>query len=140
MAKTRNNLHGLTPREELFAEAKAAGMTHIEAYDAAGYAPNVTPAAKMSASYRVNIRENVQRRIRELQQQADDGAILNVQQIQAELTNIGLDEKNSKNVRLKALDQLAKTKGAYTDTVNVNASGGLTIAEKKEALKELLGE
>lgn len=138
MAQTKN-IHGLTPKEEKFAQAKAGGMNNIEAYEAAGFA-DIAQHAKKVAGCRVNTRPDVQRRIAELQRQAEAGAILNVEQIQAELTNLSLDEKNSKNVRLKALDQLAKTKGAYSDNINVNASGGLTIADKKEAFKELIGE
>lgn len=139
MAQTKN-IHGLTPKEEKFAQAKAGGMNNVEAYDAAGYSDTVTHQSKVVSGYRVNRRADVQARIAQLQAQVDAGAILNVEQIQAELTNMSLDEKNSKNVRLKALDQLAKTKGAYSDNINVNASGGLTIADKKEAFKELVGE
>lgn len=138
MAPTRKP-SGLTPKEEKFAQAKAGGLNNIEAYDAAGYA-DIAYAGKKVNGCRVNARPDVQARIAQLQAQVESGAILNVEQIQAELTNMSLDEKNSKNVRLKALDQLAKTKGAYSDNINVNASGGLTIADKKEAFKELVGE
>lgn len=138
MAQTKN-IHGLTPKEEKFAQAKAGGLNNIEAYDAAGYA-DIAQSAKAMGGYKVGIRPNVKKRIAELQAQVDENAVLSVEQIQAELTNMSLDEKNSKNVRLKALDQLAKTKGAYSDNINVNASGGLTIADKKEAFKELVGE
>lgn len=79
-------------------------------------------------------------RIKQLQEAVDNQAILSVEQIQANLTEIALDDNNSKNVKLKALDQLAKTKGAYSDNVNVHASGGLTLEDKKAAVKELLGE
>lgn len=139
MAQTKN-IYGLTPKEEKFAQAKAGGMTNIEAYDEAGYSQSVTHKTRKENGCRVNARPDVQARIAQLQAQVESGAILNVEQIQAELTNMSLDEKNSKNVRLKALDQLAKTKGAYSDNINVNASGGLTIADKKEAFKELVGE
>lgn len=140
MAQTKNE-HGLTPKEELFAQAKAGGMSNVDAYDAAGYNPGSTSRdIRKRNAYKVNKRPLVQQRIAELQEQVDAEAILTVEQIQAELTNIGLDDKNSKNVRLKALDQLAKTKGAYSDNVNVNATGGLTIADKREAFKELVGE
>lgn len=133
------NAAGLTPKEEAFAEARAGGKTLAEAYDAAGYSRLSQKNKKMNG-YKVACRPAVKKRIAELQEQVESGAILNVEQIQAELTNMSLDEKNSKNVRLKALDQLAKTKGAYSDNINVNASGGLTIADKKEAFKELVGE
>lgn len=139
MAQTKKP-SGLTPKEEKFAQAKAGGKTNVEAYDDAGYSQTVTPKTRRENSCKVNARPDVQARIKQLQAQVESGAILNVEQIQAELTNIGLDEKNSKNIRLKALDQLAKTKGAYSDNINVNASGGLTIADKKEAFKELVGE
>lgn len=140
MAQTKNE-HGLTPKEELFAQAKAGGMSNVDAYEAAGYNPGARDrSTKRYNAYHVNARPHVQARIAELQAQVDAKAILTVEQIQAELTNMGLDDKNSKNVRLKALDQLAKTKGAYSDNVNVNTSGSLTIADKKEALKELIGE
>lgn len=139
MAQTKN-IYGLTPKEEKFAQAKAGGMTNVDAYDAAGYSPRVNAKSRKENGCKINARPDVQARIAQLQRQAEAGAILNVEQIQAELTNIGLDEKNSKNVRLKALDQLARTKGAYSDNVNVHAKGDLTIEDKKEAFKELLGE
>lgn len=139
MAETKN-IHGLTPMQEKFAQAKAGGMRSVDAFEAAGYGPTSNQTTKVTGAYHLSKKPAIQKRIEELQRQAEAGAILNVEQIQAELTNIGLDEKNSKNVRLKALDQLARTKGAYADNVNVNASGGLTIADKKEAFKELVGE
>lgn len=134
------NIHGLTEKEEKFAQARVSGMTQVEAREFAGYSPDVTKETAHRHAVRVNNREHVQRRMRELQEAVDSKEIMEIAQIQAKLTQMALDDNNSKNVQLKALDQLAKTKGAYSDNINVNASGGLTIADKKEAFKELVGE
>lgn len=139
MAQTKNT-HGLTPKEEIFAQEIVKGSTAVDAYEAAGYNPGATRKTHHENACKLRQRPRVKERIAELQAAVDAKAILSIEQIQAELTNISLDEKNSKNVRLKALDQLAKTKGAYSDNVTLHHSGGLTIEDKKEAFKELLGE
>ena len=134
------NEYGLTPKEETFAREKAKGKTNVEAYEAAGYNPNSSRTTKRRNAYAVTQRPKVAERIAQLQKAVEAEEILSIAQIQANLTEIALDDSNSKNVKLKALDQLAKTKGAYSDNVNVTTSGSLSIADKKEAFKELLGE
>ena len=139
MAQAKNQ-YGLTPKEEIFAQEKAKGATNLDAYEAAGYNPGANRKTHKDNGYKVAKRPLVMARIKQLQEAVDNQAILSVEQIQANLTEIALDDNNSKNVKLKALDQLAKTKGAYSDNVNVHASGGLTLEDKKAAVKELLGE
>ena len=140
MSAETKNAHGLTPREEKFAVGKAAGMTNVEARAIAGYSDAANPKTAKEHACRVNARAHVQARIRELQAAVEAKEILEIEQIQARLTQIAMDEKNSRNIQLKALDQLAKTKGAYSDNINVHSSGTLSIRDKEEAFKELLGE
>lgn len=144
MAEPRNggakNIHGLTTKEEKFAQARVSGMSQVDAREYAGYSQDVSKETAHRHAVRINNREHVQRRMKELQAAVDSKEILEIAQIQAKLTEMALDEKNSKNIQLKALDQLAKTKGAYSDNVNVHASGSLSLADKEEALKELMGE
>ena len=139
MAQAKNQ-YGLTPKEEIFAQEKAKGADSVDAYEAAGYNPGATRKSHRENACRLAKRPHVMARIKELQEAVNQQAILSIEQIQANLTEIALDDNNSKNVKLKALDQLAKTKGAYSDNVNVHASGTLSLADKEEALKELMGE
>lgn len=134
------NQYGLTPKEEIFAQEKAKGATNVDAYEAAGYNPGANRQTHKNNGSKVAKRPLVMARIKQLQEAVDSQAILSVEQIQASLTEMALDDANSKNVKLKALDQLAKTKGAYSDNVNVHATGALTIEDKEAALKELMGE
>lgn len=134
------NIHGLTEKEEKFAQARVSGMTQLDAREYAGYSPDVSKETAHRHAVRINNREHVKRRMRELQEAVDSKEIMEIAQIQAKLTQMALDDNNSKNVQLKALDQLAKTKGAYSDNVNVHATGALTIEDKEAALKELMGE
>lgn len=139
MGQTKNQ-YGLTPKQEIFAQEKARGADSVDAYEAAGYNPGATRKTHRENACRLAKHPNVMARIRQLQEAVENQAILSIEQIQASLTEMALDDANSKNVKLKALDQLAKTKGAYSDNVNVHAIGALSIEDKEAALKELMGE
>ncbi len=135
------NGHGLTPRQEKYCYEKIVNeKTQTDAYMAAYECKN-RKSAKESAS-RLNKLDFIQKRIAELQAQVDAGAILNLQQIQAEVANIAVDPESPKSIKLKAFDQLARMQGGYADNVNLHTTGtlGVSIQDKKDAIRSLLGE
>lgn len=138
--KQRREADGLTANERALAVATVKGATLAEAYDATDYTQNIKEEHKPMAAYKVKNRPRVAEAIARLQQAVDNKEILEISQIQAKLTELALDTNNSKNVQLKALDQLAKTKGAYTDNVNVHSSGALSIEDKRELARDVLSE
>lgn len=135
------NGHGLNPKQEKYCYERIVNeKTQTDAYMAA-YDVKNRKSAKESAS-RLNKLEFIQKRIAELQAQVDAGALLSLQQIQAEVANIAMDPESTKGIKLKAFDQLAKMQGGYSDNVNVHATGGLAVSlgDKKDAIRSLLGE
>lgn len=135
------NGHGLNHKQEKYCYEKIVNeKNQTEAYMAA-YDVKSKKSATECAS-RLNKLEFIQKRIAELQAQVDAGALLNLQQIQAEVANIAMDPESTKGIKLKAFDQLAKMQGGYSDNVNVHTSGSMAVSlgDKKEAIKSLLGE
>lgn len=135
------NSRGLTQKQELYCRERAftdknQTECYMEVYDA-----HSKKAATESAC-RLNKLEYIQKRIAELQAQVDAGALLSAQQIQAEVANIAMDPESTKGIKLKAFDQLAKMQGAYSDNLNLHTSGSMAVSlgDKKDAIKSLLGE
>lgn len=132
---------GLTKKQEQYCRERAfTDKNQTECYMSA-FDSHSKRAATESAS-RLSKLEFIQKRIAELQAQVDAGAVLNAQQIQAEVANIAMDPESTKGIRLKAFDQLAKMQGAYSDNLNLHTSGSMAVSlgDKKDAIKALLGE
>lgn len=137
------NSRGLTAMQERYCrELVLEDKTQTQAYKDAGYGKGSTDKTCKEAASKLTKLEYMQKRIKELQAQVDAGAILNAKQIQAEVANIAMDPESSKNIKLKAFDQLSRMQGAYTDNTNVNTTvtGGLTLEDKRAAVQSLLGE
>ena len=134
---------GLTAMQEKFCRERVLeDKNQTEAYKAAGYGKGSTHKTCKEGASKLSKLEYIQKRIAELQEQVEAGAILNAKQIQAEVANIAMDPESSKNIKLKAFDQLSRMQGAYTDNTNLNATvaGGLTLEDKRAAVQSLLGE
>ena len=105
----------------------------------AGYGRgNATEKSKQEIACRIEARPDIQARLKELSALADAGAILDAKQIQAELSMMAIDPDRPDGVRLKAIDQLSKTKGMYTDNIKVETSGQLSIEDKRAYMQSLL--
>lgn len=134
---------GLTAQQEKFCRERVIeDKNQTEAYKAAGYDRGGTEKTAREGASRLSKLEVIQKRIAELQEQVEAGAILNAKQIQAEVANIAMDPESSKSIKLKAFDQLSRMQGAYTDNSNITTTvtGGLTLEDKRAAVQSLLGE
>ena len=127
---------GLTPAQERYCRARAAGMSQADAHKVANkdsVATRETHRTEGAAQERI---EAVRRHIEELREQARQGAVMELREIQADLARIASDTSKPDGVRLKAYDQLTRMQGGYTDGVSVQAD--ITVSDRREALRDIL--
>ena len=59
------NIHGLTAKEEIFAQEKAKGADSVDAYETAGYNPGATRKSHRENACKLAKRPRVMARIKE---------------------------------------------------------------------------
>lgn len=133
-AKTDNNK--LTPAQERYCRNRAAGMVQADAYRKANKGSQASKKSQCEIASRQERLQKIQDRIAELREQAAAGAIMQAQEIQAELAGMAADTSRPDGVRLKALDQLTRMQGGYNDALRVSA--GLTVDDRAAALADIL--
>lgn len=133
-AKTDRNK--LTPAQEKYCRARAAGMLQGEAYAKANKDSTASKRSQQQIASRQERLQKIQDRIAELREQAAAGAIMQAQEIQAELAGMAADTSRPDGVRLKALDQLTRMQGGYRDSVELY--GGFTVDDRRAALADIL--
>ena len=122
----------LSEKQRRFAQGVANGLSQTEAYIQAGYSPN---GARAAAS-KLLTNANVQAYLQELQQKADDKAIMDIVEWQKLLTSVARGEvteeqlaqkiaapvtvKARLNDRLKAAHMLGQARGFYSQNDNDN--------------------
>jgi phage terminase small subunit len=147
MAKTSK----LTPMQEKFCQLYAATGNATQSFKDAGYAWKSENGARVAASNLVNKNSNIQERLRELSDKAEEEAIADIKEMQSILTQIIREElseevlmsegdgegmshivskrkKAALKDRLKALELLGKMKGAFIDKVQVNGNVPVVIS------------
>lgn len=130
----------LNARQKKYCRLRAEGKGYEEAYTGAGYGAGTKNKTdrKHNAFNMENLKSQsaeIKARIKELQQQAEEGAILKRAERQALLTKIALNPDNDMPDRLRSLDQLNRMSGDYTDTVRTQVSGKIDMTfEEKLAL------
>lgn len=130
----------LTLKAEKFVRARLAGKSQAAAYKEAGYPRGpITEGSAAVCGCQLEKRPDIKKRLQELSALANEGAILDAKQIQAELSLMAIDSSRPDGVRLKAIDQLSKTKGLYTDNIKIEAAAQLSIEDKKNYMQSLLG-
>lgn len=132
----------LTPKQLKYCRERAKGKGYADAYKDAGYCPNTSTRDKKHNAYNLEnckggISDQIKAKINELTELAEQGAILDRRQKQAMLTKITLDENNDMPDRLRAMDQLNRMSGEYTDNVRTQVSGkiDMTFEEKLAAIQ-----
>ena len=128
---------GLTQKQKKFCQALMEGKKNKEAYLAAGYTKNADAHGTRSNAYKLKMNKNVQEELARLQALAEEGATLKREQRQTLLTEIALNDSNDMPDRLRAVDQLNRMSGDYTDTIRttVNAKVEMTYAERLATMK-----
>lgn len=131
------NKYGLTDSQERYCQLRAQGTPRKQAYkQAVAQDPNMSDASALTLSSRMERLEKIQARLAMLREQAEAQAMMSTADIQAKLTEIATDENQPVAAQLKAMDQLAKIQGAYSEKVEVSTS--VTMSEKEEAAKMLI--
>lgn len=132
----------LNTRQKKYCRLRAEGKGYEEAYTGAGYgAGTKNKDDRKHNAYNMehmgNQSAEIKAKIKELQDLADEGAILNRRQKQAWLTQTALNAENDMPDRLRAMDQLNRMTGEYTDTIRttVNAKVEMTYADRLATMK-----
>lgn len=126
--------NGLTPAQEAYCRARAAGITPTDAARIAR--PDASYATARNTGKGYEDLEKVRARIASLRSQVSENLITELEEIKADLTRIATDESRPDSVRLKAYDQLTRMNGGYRDKIEL--SGEFGVQDKKDALSDLL--
>lgn len=132
---------GLTVRQKAYCRARAEGKSRPDAYEEAGYSSPNREDANHNAYNMEVVRPcsvKIQKEIKRLQTQAEEGAILDRKQRQALLTEIVLDKEEKTDNRLRAADMLNRMSGDYTDKIEQTYSGALALSyeDRRKMLEE----
>jgi len=130
--------NGLTDKQEHFAQLRAQGKGQLEAYKEAydGKSPDSMQKVQACALEKTAI---VKARIEQLQRQAEAGALMDLKSIAAALADMAADETRPDGVRLKAMDQLTRMQGGYTDS-NMTVTGTITLDDKRALFEQMMQE
>ena len=140
MAGAKKDKNGLTYKQKRYAEARAAGKSMVDAYDAAGYGKGSNYHTKEVNAQRLeDTSESIKAHIAHLQKIVDNGGLMDTEQRKAALVEIYRDSTVSTKDRLKALDLLNRMSGDYIDKKEVSATvQGLTRSDRIEAMQDTL--
>ena len=129
----------LTEKQKRYCENRALkGMTKSGSYRAAGYKDNKDPRQIAIRAFELEKQDKIKDRINYLNSLAQAGMILNRDQIAAKLTDMSLDESKPDGIQLKALDQLSKVTGIYSDSNSVGIVNQINIDDKQSAIIDSL--
>lgn len=131
----------LKPQHQTFALAFIKLQEGAAAYKVAY--PKASALTCRNNATKLLKRDDIKQFIDEYQQKLIDDAIMDIKEIQEEITKIIKDPHSSRGIKLKGLDMLAKQLGAYnhvikTENHNINDDyNNLTDEELDNALSEL---
>lgn len=132
----------LTYKQQKYCRERAKGKSYAEAYKAAGYSPGSNMNTMRQNAFTMENKsakaEMIRERILELMEREEKGAILNRQARQALLTEIALEHGEDTQNKLRAIDQLNRMSGDYTDRAIVEHQGAvsMTYEERLAAIRE----
>lgn len=136
----------LTTKQIKYCRERAAGKGYKEAYTAAGYSDKGNSKTLTDNAYNMENKSihstDILQKIKELQDRADRGGILQRRERLQLLSDIAADSRVKDMDRLRALDILARMNADYTDRVNVTGTGQieLSYADRLETIKQALKE
>lgn len=137
----------LTHRQETYARNRAEGQSRAEAYLNAGLCPTGSRKTARDNAYTLEKRSAastaILQRIRELQAQAEAGAIMDRTARQAWLTGIVTDDGQKTDDRLRAADMLNRMSGDYTDRADIRYTGAVSLSyedRRRILMDEMTGE
>lgn len=136
----------LTRRQRIYCRNRAKGMNLQKAYKDAGFGKNSNEKTLKQNAFRMEKRGphamEIQEQIRKYEELSEKGAILKREQRQALLTEIALDEDKDTPDRLRAVDQLNRMSGDYTDKIQTEFNGRveLNYQDKLDAIQRAIDE
>lgn len=131
----------LTTRQVKYCRLRAAGKDYAAAYTAAGYSDRAGKTiARNNAYHMEKNNSDILARIKELQDRADAGGIMDRKARMQLLNEIALDAAVKETDRLRAIDQLNRMNSDYNDTLKIDAAAGiqLSYADRLDAIKHSL--
>lgn len=129
---------GLTDKQRLYAQARAAGMNQPDAYAAAGYGKGSKRKTHIENACRLEKVPGLAEHIARLQDIAASGALDAIEERRAALVEL-YQSSNNDRTRLKALDMLNRMSGDYVDRKEINANvQGLTRSDREKAMYDAL--
>lgn len=131
------NEHGLTPKQENFARNVADGMSLSDAYRAAYDAENMSNEAIHTNAYKLGQHAQVATRVNALAAEkvreiAEKGE-KDRDKVVSLLRKFAVDDNRPDHVRLRALELLGKTCGAFVDVIDDKRERpAITVANELE--------
>lgn len=108
-----------------------------EAFAASGRWKDATVDNKASKLFK---EDEILARYRELQEQAQDEAIMTRKERMVRLSEIVEENSKYPDTQIKAIDTLNKMDGVYTNKVEMTGNVGLGVVDKKQLAKDFLNE
>ena len=129
----------LTIKQEKYVNERLKGKSQRSAYKAAYNAENMKDSTIDVTACNLEKKDKIAIRLQELRQRDNDQSIATKNDIAKMLSDIAIDDTAALPNRLKALDQLAKINGAYTDNIDISLTGSvLTGKDKAAAIKDYI--
>ena len=131
----------LTPRQIKYCKERASGKGYKDAYIASGYSSKGKEQTLANNAYHMEKHNTeILTKIKELQERADSGGILQRKERMQLLSDLATNESIKPQDRIRALDQLARMSADYTDRIQVEgkASVNLTYSDRIEAIKQAM--
>ena len=117
----------LTPKQELFAQKIAEGMSQADAYRSAYSCKNMSDNAIYREASLLLDNPKVAQRLREIRDINARPSIMTAQKRKEWLTTVINDPEVDINARLRASDQLNKMEGEYVQKVETELKNAVSI-------------
>lgn len=117
----------LTPKQELFAQKIAEGMSQADAYRSAYSCKNMSDNAIYREASLLVDNPNVAQRLKEIRDINARPSIMTAQKRKEWLTGVINDPNVDINARLRASDQLNKMEGEYIQKVETELKNAVSI-------------
>lgn len=132
----------LTGKQEKFALLVAEGKSYSDAYRGA-YDTNASDRVVYNKGSDLAQRDDIRMRIDELRDEIARRTVLSREKVIQGICDIAFDPKedespSEKNVRLKAMDMLAKYLGMYTEKISL--TGGIDVASSSKRIEDIIKE
>lgn len=130
----------LTQKQERFCQNIAKGMNNTDAYKAAGYKVTNDKAAQACSS-RMMGRDHIKKRLRELADEIETSAIMDIQEAQARLSTYARRTPQPDTAgctwptiqeSIKAMEILIRIQGGFIDRQQIEMKGSLPVVIRND--------